>query len=616
MPHDQYITLGLTSISVSAFTQYNILSHDAKLTWCIQIHSGLGLDVAQCHALNLCTQPRLYDHSPNQQGAVPRELHLRVKMSEYSMQCDICFRTGGHRLPFLCPVDARNQLYEPRVAHAQALLEKDELDRQVKDLLSCTDSLLKDGTEDSTPITRAAIGQIHTERDVVRDRTQQIIAQADDLRMKIENARKEISEKRDKIARRKSEYASASNGLEARRNKLVEDIEKKTKMMQYKWNQLHSTTAQARAFLCGEAAKLYGLQRMRDPEGGWTTQFSIAGVPIVDLRSMNGASAAQITVSLSHIAHLLVLSTHYLAIRLPAEITLPHRDYPLPTILSVSSSYMYSNIPFPSSTFYSSSNSPSSSRHGEFSNLPRPRPLFVPKPLPLLAKDDPSDYSTFLEGVTLLAYNIAWVCKSQNVPVGSSTTASTTFEDMCCLGQNLYNLLIGSSLRTNLLTRTSSAKSSPLGVSTAAIGQRSHGSAHNFLAGTSGQEFVRTFKLPNPTKIADRLKSQLLSEVASAEWEVVDRGSWTEREGHADDVEGDGVMVGARRAESLRGLSGDHTAYRNTIGNLGMREISDVGAQSFMSLKTVVDAVEIMDGATDERKAPPGTSGWTKVKPR
>lgn len=59
------------------------------------------------------------------------------------------------------------------------------------------------------------------------------------------------------------------------------------------------------------------------------------------------ASPAQLLTALSHVAHLLVLSTHYLPIRLPAEITLPHRDHPLPTILSPVSAYRYTDVLFP-----------------------------------------------------------------------------------------------------------------------------------------------------------------------------------------------------------------------------------------------------------------------------
>lgn len=545
------------------------------------------------------------------------------------MQCDICFRTGDLKLPFLCPTDARNQLYEPRLKHARVLLEKAALDKDISEITSrntSADAIDQASKNLSNHSSRWDIDRAVNERESTIDRTKQIIAQAEDLRANIAAARDDIERRKALLKRRKSELASAKNGTEARRAKQLEEIDRKTKMTTYRWNQMHVMTAQSRAFLCGEAAKLYGLQRLRD-HGVWLNEYSIAGIKIIDLRAMNSASAAQITTSLSYIAHLLVLATHYLAIRLPAEITLPHRDYPLPTILSLSSSHTSTNLPFPGSTpVQSSSNSPSASKHAEVNNMPRPRPLFLRKPLPLLAAEDPSAYALFIEGTTLLAYDIAWVCKSQGISVGSSTP--TSFEDLCDIGRNLFNLLIGSSPRPSPPSRLSSAQSTPtkskysrdqenssedpkqLNAGITSIGQFSHGTAHTSLNSPFGQEFVRTFKLLSPVKLADELKKRLHNEVASAEWEVVDQNAWTEDLNEEYEGDDDGVVIGAQR------LSGDGGHQRT--GSTGAGRWGGGLAQSFMSMRTVMDAVELVGGgignADAERK--PGTSGWTKLKPR
>lgn len=79
-----------------------------------------------------------------------------------------------------------------------------------------------------------------------------------------------------------------------------------------------------------------------------------------------------------------------------------------------------------------------------------------------LAKEDPSTYSLFIEGVVLLAYNIAWACCTQGVPIGDKTS----YEDVCNMGRNLYSLLIGNQLTNNPATRLAQAlkKSSCLGL--------------------------------------------------------------------------------------------------------------------------------------------------------
>ena len=297
-----------------------------------------------------------------------------------------------------------------------------------------------------------------------------------------------------------------------------------------------------------------------------------------------------------------MLSTHYLAIRLPAEITLPHRDYPLPTIFPTGSSYQHIDVPFPGTSGQSSNTSPTNSRHPEqLRDHPRPRPLFTKKPLPILATEDPAGYSLFLEGAMLLAYNVVWLCKSQGIPVGQESTG-TTFEDVCDIGKNLYNLLIGSRPRPAPSSRVPSTQSTPTKgerdaevetedkkASTVTMGKYSHGAAHSFLGNSEGSKFIRSWQLPKLMEMVDMLKGKLMSEVANAEWEMLNPDAW-----QVDDEMGDdGVVVGARK-EGDRGQ-----------GMLGM--------QSFMSMRTVMDTVEMV-GGDGERK--PGTSGWTKLKPR
>ncbi|KAG9247805.1 UV radiation resistance protein and autophagy-related subunit 14-domain-containing protein [Calycina marina] len=507
------------------------------------------------------------------------------------MQCDICFRTGGKKLPFLCPTDARNSLYEPRIQHAHMLLEKAAVDDQVAAILSRQD-------EDEATYGREDVNILLAEEEQIHDRTFAIIASADELREKVQAAREDIKKKKARLDRRKSELASASNGTENRRARQTGKVERALRMTNNKWERLHDVTASSRRILCGEAAKLYGLRRVR--KHGGLEEYKIGGISIVDLRHMNTATPAQISTALSHIVHLLMLCTHYLAIRLPAEIILPHRDFPLPTIFPLASSYKYTDVPISSLSERSSSSSPTSSRLPEQATQPRPRPLYIGKPLPSLWKEDPGAHGLFLEGIVLLAYNVTWLCKSQGVPVGNASD----FDNICNIGRNIFDLFVRSQYSPQQPSRKSSAQSAPTKTAKAGdnetedkvgtkllVGYYSHGTAHSFLGGTDGTEFIRSWKLPNPMKLTDNLKALLLGEVAAAEWEVLNQDSW------ADDEEmgNDGVVVGDRRE--------------------GKRANQMLGMQSFMSMRTVVDAVEIL-GTEVDRKPRTVTSGWTKLKAR
>jgi len=216
-----------------------------------------------------------------------------------------------------------------------------------------------------------------------------------------------------------------------------------------------------------------------------------------------------------------MLTSHYLSIRLPAEIITPRRDHARPAIYALSSSYQSGT--FRSRHVSDISDAAHDDRGGDFSSGPRPRPLFIEKPLITLAKDDVAAHSFFLEGATLLAYDVAWLCLSQNISIGDRLS----FDDVCNMGRNLYNLLIGSQLRNNNnAVETEGNGELEETKLTNLMGRHSHGSTHNFLGGAAGSDFIRSFKLPSPMKLVDKLKKKLGSDLAIPEWEVVENGDW------------------------------------------------------------------------------------------
>lgn len=251
-----------------------------------------------------------------------------------------------------------------------------------------------------------------------------------------------------------------------------------------------------------------------------------------------GATPAQISTSLSNVAHLLVLISHYLTLRLPAEVTLPHRNYPTATILAPAASYQSREAPESSGTSsQTSTTSLTASRTLDARiHLPRPRPLFIDRPLPRLAKEEPATYALFLEGATLLAWDVAWLCRTQGINLSSDS-----WEDVCNLGKNMWQLLVAPPAQTSTLMRAFAGRDTQTKMKTARdspkttiqrtksfpmLGHYSHGTAHSFLGASEGSEFMRTWKLPTPIKIVDNLKSNLLGEMASAEWELLEEKEW------------------------------------------------------------------------------------------
>ena len=215
------------------------------------------------------------------------------------MQCDICFRSGGQKLPFLCPTDARNRLYECRLQNAYVLLEKDALDREISTLVANPARGAGQERDEKTERSTVEVTDTLAERQQAASSTERIIAHAEELRLKMEQARRELADRRAKVDRKKSELASATSGLAARKGRQTEDAEKSIRMTKYKWNQVHTITASSRAFLCGEAAKLYGLRRVRRSSG--MEEYKIGGISIIDLRTLNGMSClTQLRIAANH----------------------------------------------------------------------------------------------------------------------------------------------------------------------------------------------------------------------------------------------------------------------------------------------------------------------------
>ncbi|RYC62395.1 hypothetical protein CHU98_g3812 [Xylaria longipes] len=517
------------------------------------------------------------------------------------MNCDICARAHHpKRLPFLCAVDARNELYEGRIANAKILMEKDVIESQVNKLLA--DSDVSPASHATHRPSRAYVENCASEESKARETTERIIAAADRLRDEVAAARKEIEERRAAVARKKSDRAAASQGVPARRTRELDETRKTIKMTKYNWDREYEAMAQYKAALCMEVAKLYRLQRVR--RGNPVRfEYKIGGIDIVDLQNMNSVQPELLSASLGHITHLLFLASHYLAIRLPAEITLPHNDYPRPTIFSLSSSYQHGEVAFPGS-----SPIPPDPRDRQFANVPFPRPLFIDKALTTLAKEDPATYNAFLEAVCLLSYDIVWLCRTQGVPVGDNNH----FDAFAGIGRNMYNLLINSSLQRNpqqiaddigkQIAVNEGNEPTELGKAAPRMGLYSHGSSHTFLGSATGNDLTRNFKLPNPIKLMDKLKSKLNHENTIPEWEVLEDDAW------APDDADDGVLVGGARPKPK-------------IGERGAR----FGFDSYMSVNTVKSGgsgdnpptiISAAANGKDREKGEKSSNGWTKIKPR
>ena len=198
--------------------------------------------------------------------------------------------------------------------------------------------------------------------------------------------------------------------------------------------------------------------------------------------------------------------------------------------------------------------------------------------LSALAKEDPIAYALFVEGITLLAWDVAWVCKTQGMDVGGFS-----WEEVCAMGKNLWQLLIAPSPGIKLphalpgprMPPISESPSKPTqsrtpsGVSetpteepkasAAALGHFSHGTAHSFLGAAVGTEHMRGWRLQSPIKVIEKVKAMLLSERTGAEWEILEENEWEEEPstGNGDGKEEEAPVGGTGDEEAKgKGTSG------------------------------------------------------------
>jgi len=203
------------------------------------------------------------------------------------MNCDICERPHSKRLALLGPVDARNKLYEKRLALATALIENEQTEKQINSLL--TDDTIPANATAAACSPKLRLDKSRSDKVKTLDKTDEIIRQADKLRADLDAARKEIEERKKKIGRRKADLEAVSSGVEGRRARQQAKVEKAIAETQYTWDQRYEAMVGTRGFLCMEAAKLYGLKRIKK---GSSVRYELGGLEILDLQAMSSESGS------------------------------------------------------------------------------------------------------------------------------------------------------------------------------------------------------------------------------------------------------------------------------------------------------------------------------------
>jgi len=523
--------------------------------------------------------------------------------SNLSMECCVCSRDFSTRRQPVCVSCTQVALHGPRIQQVSALLDREKQHIHAEAVLrpgndGVIAALPQDADYDAigAGIKKQAIEKVREERQVLEAKISDIKEKADELRKKIEDYKEWASSQKASHAQRRSDLAVEHKQLEKQRPRMLDPVHTATNRAQQRLEKVHNRTVDARALLCREAVLLAGLQKRRGANG--KAEYWLGGAPMPDLRGLHGKDMAStvselaetetpvqahelISAGFDNICRLLGNCCHYLSVRLPAEIVLPHNGISHARVLSEKYSYKLNTSLHPSMQSSQLAEPTSSAQRPDRSG--RPRPLYLALPLARLLKEDPNAFQMFLEAATYLAYDVAWLCKSQGLD------KITSFEDVCAIGKNVYNLFLAQdqarlTLNRNVsLANTRTDRSRPPTTAPAIrLGAYSHASAHHSLSSAAATELFRNWRIPPVIRLTDALKAHLVNEISGAEWDYMSGEEWNEE--RQDEMP---VLIG------------------------GARRSIDRDEEPAMSVMSIAPN----DGAGEDvgRK---GSSGWMKVRGR
>ncbi|KPI44927.1 uncharacterized protein AB675_2538 [Cyphellophora attinorum] len=502
------------------------------------------------------------------------------------MECDICARNGKELtdLGVNCASCARTTLYALRLEHGQTLLERGSLGSRIESITLGKGSDKRLENVWTIEADRARASDIRT-------RLGDGHGSISTVKQEIEDLKAEIQRRKVDLTRRRSTLKTTKGTLAGRDKGETDKFGEKLARGRKNFDAIHAAAVETRAYLCREAANILRLRQGKSRSANQTQslRYFIGTTPIPDLKSINGVRCSELTAMLASVSRLVCLVSFYLGLRLPAEIILPHRNYPLATINTPATSYATTKPEFPGSGSYLAMTDVS--KNSENRGASRSRPLFIGSDdrnelVTDLARKDPSAFKFFVEAVSLLAWDVTWLAHSQGLSTGNET-----WSEICNLGASLWAIVFAtpqsSAVRRALARQSSkqshdsprSRSSTPVDAQVNQLGAYSHASAHSSLSAAARMAHMRSMRLSKYTMIADPLRKILENEMKNAEWEVLQEDEIFDGGETFDEA----VLIPARHLEASH-----YDATR--------------------SIMSTAPSVDPLNGR------PKGTSGWTKVK--
>ncbi|KAB8621912.1 hypothetical protein FH972_026021 [Carpinus fangiana] len=538
-----------------------------------------------------------------------------ARQRRHNIRCKLCNQNSGR---LYCAACARAKMYRPRLSHAQILVSRNFSHQQAIAILDAQDD--EQTSSYLTSDTRIVIHEcqnttarmaLRDHANTIRERVAAAISNANDLQRRMTELKSLLEQKHAHLSLRRSQFRSSRDNLDQNRNRTLDTIKKQRKNTLSKHQSLQSQIISARAYLCKEAASLSGLQQrqQKTADPTLTYVYMLGENRLFDLRELHSVPPQHFTAVMANISRLLVLSCHYLHIRLPAQITLPFRDHPQPTICPPTTSYEERTVLH--------NNSVSTSKVSPYHvTVSRPRVLWLDRKVSALAREDSNAYSRIVEAASLLAWDVAWLCRVQGIAI-----ASDDWTETMAIGRNLWLLLVS---EPNELLKQSGRKfsnrinstierRSHLASGSTSFGFLSHGTAFNFLESAVSNRAANMhvtgpeWSFSHPSKLSDKLKGFLHAEMSGLEWEMLEDH---ELDGHERPI---AIDAGYKLVNDLGHTKPTRPLVPDT--DTDTRADPSLGSTSVVVRDPISNCIDTALPSDSERRQQ-NSSGWTKLKSR
>lgn len=217
------------------------------------------------------------------------------------MECGICSKTISSRRQPTCPSCARASIYQSRVDQLTAILDKERLHKQVTTVISSSADLLTLPAEEQTVELTEGAKKLEAEQwksqlESVDQRLEIIRAQQELLRQQINEAREQNTTRQVEHKRQRAAIQKKRLDLDKIKPQLVEPLKTEIRRLDHRLAKVQMRTTDGRVRLLRETARLAGLdQRKKSRNGTIKEEYLLGGLPMVDLRDLNGRQSIRLS---------------------------------------------------------------------------------------------------------------------------------------------------------------------------------------------------------------------------------------------------------------------------------------------------------------------------------